>query len=346
MQRLIHTVSAVVLLVAAPVFAQEKAKPAGGVADAPRSALGSPAVDEKAKPAAGAADRPAILALLAQLETGFNEGDAKGLAACWAENGEFVGPSGARATGRENIESQFQETSAARKGSKLQIHVNHLRLVNEGLALVEAVAEVKPAPTTGGAPVTAFVLVKTNGRWLIESARETIAHLPPQVNHLKDLEWLLGDWASETSKTGITLRTTCDWTANQAFLIRKFRVEGKEAILHGGTEIIGWDPRSSRIRSWVFDADGGFGENVWVHDGSRWLIKYSGTLADGSEASATHILTSVDAATATLQSKDRVVNGAAQPDIPETTLKRQVETKPAAKVDEVPKPVEKTAPKL
>ena len=100
-------------------------------------------------------------------------------------------------------------------------------------------------------------------------------------------------------------------------MIRKFKVEGKEAILHGGTEIIGWDPRTNRIRSWVFDSDGGFGENVWVHDGNRWLIKYSGTLADGSEASATHILTKVDAATATMQSKDRVVNGAAQPDIPE-----------------------------
>ena len=101
---------------------------------------------------------------------------------------------------------------------------------------------------------------KQNGRWLIESAHETIAHLPPQTNHLKELEWLVGDWSSETSKTGITLRTACDWTANQAFLIRKFKVEGKEALLHGGTEIIGWDPRANRIRSWVFDSDGGFGE--------------------------------------------------------------------------------------
>ena len=88
------------------------------------------------------------------------------------------------------------------------------------------------------------MLVKQNGRWLIESAHETVAHLPPQTNHLKELDWLVGDWASETSKAGITLRTTCDWTANQAFLIRKFKVEGKEAILHGGTEVIGWDPRT------------------------------------------------------------------------------------------------------
>ena len=162
--------------------------------------------DEKEKPAGGPTQRQAILALLTQLETGFNEGDAKGLAACWTENGEFVGPAGARAVGREEIERQFAAAFVARKGSKLQIHVNHLRLVSDGLALVEAIAEVKPAAATGGAPVADFVLVTQNGRWLIESAHETITHLPPQTNHLKEIEWLVGDWSSETSKAGITLR--------------------------------------------------------------------------------------------------------------------------------------------
>ncbi|MEI8376109.1 MAG: SgcJ/EcaC family oxidoreductase [Planctomycetota bacterium] len=321
MHRLIGTFSAIFLVIvgATTVFADEK-------------------------PAAGTSERQAILALLTQLETGFNEGNAKGLAACWTENGEFVGPAGAQADGRENIEKQFKEAFAARKETKLQIHVNRFRLVNGGLALVDATAEVKPAVATGGAPVVAFVLVKQNGYWLIESARETITRLPSQTNHLKAIQWLVGRWSSETSKAGITLHTDCEWTSSQAFLIRKFRVEGKETFLHGGTEIIGWDPRTSRIRSWVFDSDGGFGENVWVHDGNRWLVKYSGILADGSEASATHILTNVDAATSTLQSKDRVLNGAAQPDIPETELKRQVETKPAAKAEEATKPVEKAAP--
>ncbi len=322
MQRLIGTFSALlfVVVIASAAAAAEKA-------------VGEPTPTK------------AILALLAKLETGFNEGDAKGLAACWTEKGEFVGPAGTRADGREGIESQFKEAFAARKeASKLVIHVNDMRIVNEGLALVDAVAEVKPAVATGGAPIASFVLVKQNGRWLIESARERITHLPSPVNHLKDLQWLLGDWSSETSKAGITLRTACDWTANQAFLIRKFKLEGKEALLHGGTEVIGWDPHTNRIRSWVFDADGSFGENIWIQDGNRWLIKYSGTMADGSVASATHILTNVDEATATIQSKDRVVNGTAQPDIPETTLKRQTPTKPAAKAEETTKTAEKAVP--
>ncbi len=312
MQRLMSALCAVVLVAvsATTILAQEKA-------------------------AGGGSSRQAILDLLAQLQTGYDGRDAKGLAACWTENGEFEGPAGGLATGRQDIEKLFAERFAARKEPcKLQFHVNHLRLVNEGLALVEATAEVMPAPATEGAPLADFVLVKQQGRWLIESVHETFAHLPPKTNPLKDLEWMVGDWSSETSKSDIKLHTVCDWTTNRAFLIRKFKVEGGATILHDGTEIIGWDPRSGHIRSWVFDSNGGFGENVWVHDGNRWLVKYSGTLADGNEASGTHILTNVDANTVTMLSKDRVVNGAAQPDIPEIQMKRHAESKPAAKIEE------------
>jgi uncharacterized protein (TIGR02246 family) len=322
MQRLTYAVFALLLVVASAnsVFADEK-------------------------PANAGAQRQEILNLLTKLETGFAEGNAKALADCWAENGEFAGPAGARTVGRESIEKLFGEAFAARKeASKLQIHLNHLRLVNEGLALIEAVAEVKPAGAFGGMPLADFVLVKSNGRWQIESLHATIAYAPPQTNHLKELAWLVGDWSSAASKEGITLHSVCDWTANQAFLIRKFKVEGKEAILRDGTEIIGWDPRSNRIRSWSFDSDGGFGESVWVQDGNQWLIKYSGTLPDGSEASATHVLTAVDASACVMQSKDRVVNGAAQPDIPKMVLKRQAEAKPTRKAEETAKPAEKATP--
>jgi uncharacterized protein (TIGR02246 family) len=281
---------------------------------------------------AAATQRQEVLAVLKQVETSFANSDARMLATCWTPTGEFVGPGGASAEGREGIEKLFQEAFAAHKQATLMLHVQRFRMVNDGLALVDAEAEVKPAVATGGTPMASFVLVKRDGRWLIESAREVICHMPPQTNHLKDLQWMVGDWASATTSVGITMRTSCDWTANQAFLIRKFKVEGKEAMLRGGTEVIGWDPRGENFRSWAFDSDGGFGESVWVHDGKRWLIKFTGTLADGSMLSATHMLTKVDDNTLALQSKDRTINGVVQPDIPETTLKRQAAATPTAKV--------------
>ncbi len=178
MQRIISNLSAALCILAIAASAAAQVKPAVA--------------------AGGATPRQAILALLAQLETGFNEGDAKAMAACWTETGEFVGPGGLRISGRESIEKQFKEMFAARKDAgKLQIHINHLRLVNENLALVEATAEVTPAVAAGGAAVSDFVLVKPNARWLIESAHESATHLPPQANRLKELDWLVGRWASE-----------------------------------------------------------------------------------------------------------------------------------------------------
>ena len=335
MQRLLSTVFAFLCLAAASTVLAQNIVP---------DKIAEPVA---AKTAAPSAERQGVLRLLTQLETSFNEGDAKAAAACWTENGEFVGPGGARADGREAIEKQFAEALAARKGGKLQVQILNLRVVSDSLALVDAVPEIKSTAADAPQPAArtaTMVLVKQNGRWLIESTHATSGQAPAQANRLKELDWLVGNWASEVSKAGISLSTACDWTANQAFLIRKFKLEGKDVFLHGGTEIIGWDPRANRIRSWVFDADGSFGENVWVRDGDRWLIKYSGTLADGSEASATHVVTKVDAQTATLQSKDRVVDGERQPDVPEVTIKRQAAAKAAVKEDEVPKAVKKSQP--
>ncbi len=142
---------------------------------------------------------------------------------------------------------------------------------------------------------------------------------------------MIGDWASEPSQDGPSIHSVCDWTANRAFLIRKFKIEMKNGMSRGGTEIIGWDPRARRIRSWVFDSNGGFGENVWVRDGNRWLVKSSGTLADGSEVSSTNVIAMVDPNTFTIESKDRTANGDRRPDIPQTTIKRQAAAKDEVK---------------
>lgn len=279
-----------------------------------------------------------IRKLLGEMEDSFNRGDAKALAACWTPRGEFVGPGGERIDGREDIEKGFQASFAANKNSKLTLRVLSLRVVSEGVALVDALAEVKPVPAAGEA-TSALVLVKQDGRWLIDSARDTVRHTASQTQHLKPLEWMVGDWTNEaSSNSGVAVQSDCDWTANRAFLIRKYKIEGGGALLHGGTEVIGWDPRARRIRSWVFDFDGGFGENVWVQDGNRWLVQFSGTLGDGRAASATHVFTPLDANTATLESKGRTLNGTPQPDTPKITLKRQAAKPPAVKSEGAAKP--------
>ena len=58
------------------------------------------------------------------------------------------------------------------------MHVTAVRLLDEGVALVEAIAEVKPTTTVEGEPCSTLVLTKHDGRWLIASERETIYRAP------------------------------------------------------------------------------------------------------------------------------------------------------------------------
>jgi uncharacterized protein (TIGR02246 family) len=266
-----------------------------------------------------------IRKLLTEMEESFNRRDAKTLAACWAPQGEFIGQDGERVEGRDNIEKGFRESLGARKEGRLQLLVLSLRVIGEGFAVVDAIAAIRPQTTvTEGEPAFQLVLAKRDDRWLIETARETVSHVSRRPEQLKELEWLVGDWAEEgTHGSGVSVQSSCDWTMGGSYLIRKFSAKRKDVLVRGGTEVIAWDPRTHRIRSWMFDSDGSFGENVWTRDGSQWVVKHTGTLADGSDASVTLIITPVNADTVTVQSRNHVVNGEKQPDLPEIKLKRR-----------------------
>ena len=284
---------------------------------------------------------------IASLEENFNRSDVKNLAACWTPDGEFVGPRGERIDGREKIEAAFRDFHATHPNSKLRLNIVSWRLVADDVALVDLIAEMTPVPEGLEAePSSAMVLVKRDGRWLIGSMHETLSSAPSHRIRLKNLQWMVGHWEEENAgELGVSVRSTCDWTASGSYLIRKFTTEGKNGMVLAGTEVIGWDPRTNRIRSWIFDSDGGFGESMWTRDGDRWIVKHVGTLADGGDVSVTHIVTPVDANTVTIQSKDRSVNGQRQSDLPEVKLKRRPAGDEAkSKPGEPPKPPRQVLP--
>ena len=114
--------------------------------------------------------------LLTRLEGAFNRGDAQGLADCWVAGGDLVGPSGQRVEGRPNIERAFRDFFAPRRDGKLKLHVASLRVAGDDLVLLDAVSRLKPetAESAGEDSLLSLVLVKRDGRWLIESGRETV----------------------------------------------------------------------------------------------------------------------------------------------------------------------------
>lgn len=89
-------------------------------------------------------------------------------------------------------------------------------------------------------------------------------------------------------------------------------------------QIIGWDPAAKKIRSWVFDSDGGYGDGVWTKKGKAWHVQTRDTLPTGQKASAVNILTPVDKNSFTWQSMDRQAGGFLLPNVGEVTVVRKV----------------------
>ena len=83
-----------------------------------------------------------------------------------------------------------------------------------------------------------------------------------------------------------------------------------------------WDPAQQKIRSWIFDSNGGFGESTWVNDGEHWLIQASNVLPDGSHSTAEHVLTKVDDNKFNWESQNRTLNGDLQPSLDKIEVQR------------------------
>ena len=137
---------------------------------------------------------------------------------------------------------------------------------------------------------------------------------------LQDLAWLVGQWSDQGEE--VTNVSKIQWAYDGAFMTRSFQVlvDGKPVLK--GTQVVAWDPVQKRIRSWVFDSTGGFGQGIWLRDGNQWLIKKTFTLATGERASALNVITYVDENTFRFKSVNREIGGQLLPNIPETTVVR------------------------
>jgi len=89
------------------------------------------------------------------------------------------------------------------------------------------------------------------------------------------------------------------------------------------TQRIGWDPLSKQIKSWFFDSEGGYGDDLWTRNGNQWMIKSTGVLPDGRIATATNILTRLGPNTARWASTERTVGGHHAPDHFENMMVRR-----------------------
>jgi uncharacterized protein (TIGR02246 family) len=251
----------------------------------------------------------------------FHKGDARALAAFWTPDGEYADQTGKVLKGREAIEKAFQGLFAENKDLKLRIDSDSLHFVTPDVAIEKGTTSVF---SPDGAPPSrahfTVVHVRKDNQWYMDSVRDTPFVPPANYEHLRGLEWAIGDWMGNTDN-GEVERLSFDWTENQNFIVSSFTTTAKNVSVGDATLWIGWDPESKKVRAWLFDSTGGFGEGSWSQEGNKWSLKMASVLQDGKKAAGTYVL-SRDGETLTLQAKDRSLDGKAIPDGKEVKMKR------------------------
>jgi uncharacterized protein (TIGR02246 family) len=314
---------------------------AGPADDPPASQGQRPGAAALADKNDGSAGRPedvkALGALVRAFTDAYNKGDAKAIAELFAENAEVTEESGATVRGREAVAGLFAAAFEQAPKATIELAPESLRFLGPDAA--RETGRSRATPAGGGAPDLArytVLYVRWGGRWLQDSVHEYPDRSLTPHERLQELAWLVGEWVDEGDE-GV-VETSCHWSDDKNYLIRKFTMRISGQPVTGGTQRIGWDPRSEQIKSWVFDNDGGYSEGLWSRlEKNRWVIKADGVLADGKCVSATQILTYVNKDLARWRSVDRTIGGQAVPDLTEVVLVR-TPPKPASATEPLPSP--------
>jgi len=279
------------------------------------------------------ADEAAIRQADAAFVAAYKQGDAKAIAAFFTVDAEYVDELGNVFQGRDAIEESLTEFFAENTGCKLEMNVDTIRFISPGVAVEDGSTTItRPeSPAPADSRYTA-VYVKLDGKWLAASIRD---HAPKDRKQhraqLQQLDWLVGDWIDEGDESVVIF--SCKPVDKGNFLLRTFtiQVEGQEVM--SGTQRIGWDPLTGKLRTWIFDSEGAYGEGFWHRDGENWVLKTTGVTAEGQNASSTSIYTFVNDDTMTWQSVHHEIAGVQQPDSEVVTIVRQAPA-PAAEVAE------------
>lgn len=298
MQTLIQTAAGLICGAAFAVGALAQTKPAGAV----------PTPD----------DGPIRRAEAAFVKA-YNAGDAKAVAALFADDAEVVEAKGGVVRGKSAIEKLFAASFASSPGETIESTIESIRFLSPDLALEKGKASIRPSKSASEEFEAYEILyVKRGDQWLQLRVTEIADHAVSAHEHLKQLEWLIGEWVEESSES--VAHMTCQWSEDKQFLLRSFtvRIDGSRAA--SGTQRIGWDPATGCVRSWTFNSSGGFGEAEWFREGDRWLIKSRDTLPDGSRTGAVHIMTRSGASAIRWRSTARTLDSRSLPDGPEMTL--------------------------
>ncbi len=241
------------------------------------------------QPAAAARnDADAVRAASKDFQRAARRGDGNALQKMWTPDGEYVDPNGRVVKASELISRLATAPHVDSDPIAESALETKVRFVTPDVAIESGKLDCLNA-RDGGLLDRRFAAlwVKRDGKWLIDSLYDSFADEPPFNQHLKPLEFLLGEWVGASTDAAILVSSR--WSGDGNFILREFAFvrDGGETVL--GTQRIGWDPVGGRIKSWTFDSQGGTGEEIWRRDGQRWLVDTIDVSPDGKQGKTSSV---------------------------------------------------------
>lgn len=276
---------------------------------------------------ASAADNPDDAAIAAVRKTAeqvvatFNAGKSDELSGMFLPKGELIDELGTVYQGPAEIKGLLDAFYKEFPGAKLATNVESIRLVGP-VAIDEG---TRTMTTADGAVKSQFryiaVWAKTDKGWQLASFRDFADDPAPTAHdNLQPLAWLVGDWVNEGADGKVSI--SYHWSDDKNFLLGEFLINSAEGTPRKSTQRIGWDPSLGKIRSWLFDSDGGFAEGAWTVTNEGIVIKSSSVNADGTTATATLDISSKDKDHFTIEGSDRIVGDTVEEDFELTVTRR------------------------
>jgi uncharacterized protein (TIGR02246 family) len=221
-------------------------------------------------------------------------GDVEALRRMWTPDGDYVDASGRTTKAQELLRDRPDVPPSPAKPIDSAASPSSLRFITPDVAIEDGTCTVGESGS-GADAASRFsaVWVKRDGRWLLDSVRESVAAIPASNDHLHSLEWLLGEWAGQSGDSVILVSS--HWSEAGNYIVRDFVFSAAGDNLLTGTERIGWDPGAGKLKSWMFDSNGGSGEGHWRRDGERWIVDSEEVMPDGKKSSASTSFTPGDA---------------------------------------------------
>jgi uncharacterized protein (TIGR02246 family) len=275
---------------------------------APNPVKTAPPVPKKPKPAeedTRAADRAAIRATMQAFGEAFHKSDAAGAAAFLTSGAELIAVEGVTIRGREAIQEAFVNHFAKNARPKISLEVSSIDFPSRDTAVEEGLMTITAGGPEGGDATTnhySALFVREDGKWYVASLREWALEKSP----LEELDWLIGSWSAKGKDA--EAQTSYEWFGNKTFIKAQFSIREKDTNVTG-MQLIGLDPETNTLRTWTFEADGGFGEGNVSRDGNKWVFSTATALTDRRLMTSSNILIRVDKNTFTWQPIDLTIDG-------------------------------------